>query len=68
MCDRKNWNSDKGSLTGEINTRNDNLYIEHSSFRHLHENVGTDSTKPFDISLMTGDNGIKNSSNNGNKR
>ena len=60
MCDKKK---------SSINTNNGNgtKYNDNSiyhSFEHIRENAGTTSTKPFDVSLMTGTN-TNNTKKNG---
>lgn len=63
MCDKKKINGNIDNYSYEI--RHDGF--EHSSYHgyeRIYENVGTDTTKPFDISLMTGN----STSNNGNKK
>ena len=63
MCDkRKGINIPKNN---ETELRHDGMgYSPNKSFERIYENVGTNTTKPFDLSLMTG----SNTNNNGKKK
>lgn len=69
MQDKKKVNHVPNNSETEIKPAGMGESYDYDSYRHrtdraVYENAGTDTTKPFDITLMTG----HNTSNGGNKK